>query len=140
MKPPKKNVSDIYLIDVASHKNEKLIGGGVNTYPVFSPDGTKLAFRRMLGEMNSEVFVADSDGSDQRNLTNNPAFDGWPAWSPDGKQIVFASNRGNSNYQIYVMNADGSNVRRVAPTEGRATAPQWSKDGKTIYFTNCQKA
>lgn len=139
LKPPKKNDSDIYAIDVATRQNEKLISGGVNTYPVFSPDGRKMAFRRMLGETNSEVFVANSDGTDAHNITNNPAFDGWPAWSPDGKQIAFASNRGNSNYQIYLMDADGNNVRRVAGTEGRATAPKWAQDGKTIYFSNCKK-
>jgi TolB protein len=92
----------------------------------------------MLGEMNSEVFLADADGSHPRNLTNHPAFDGWPDWSPDGTRIAFASNR-NANYQVFVMNADGTGIRLVANTEGRATAPHWSPDGRTIYFTNCQK-
>jgi Tol biopolymer transport system component len=92
----------------------------------------------MLGEMNSEVFVAKSDGSEHRNLTNHPAFDGWPAWSPDGTRIAFASNR-NANYQVFTMNSDGGDVRLVANTEGRATAPQWSRDGKTIYFSVCRK-
>ena len=138
LKPPHKNPAQIYSIEVASGKITQLISGGVNTYPVWSPDGKKLAFRRMLGEMNSEVFVANSDGSAARNLTNHPAFDGWPAWSPDGTRIAFASNR-NWNYQIFVMNQDGSGIRLVANTEGRATAPKWGKDGKTIYFPNCRK-
>ena len=138
LQPPKKNESEIYSLDLKTRKMTTIISGGTNTYPSWSPDGTKIAFRRMLGEMNSEVFVADSDGSNQRNLTNNPAFDGWPSWSPDGTQIVFASNR-RANYQIYVMRADGSDVRLVANTEGRATEPRWSPDGKSIYFTNCKK-
>lgn len=136
--PPKKNASDIYAIDVATRRVSLLITGGVNTYPVLSPDGTRIAFRRMIGDMNSEVFVADSDGSHPRNLSNNMAFDGWPDWSPDGRQIAFAANR-YANYQIFVMNADGSGARLVANTEGRATAPHWSPDGSTIYFTNCRK-
>lgn len=135
--PPKKNPTEIYVVDLATKQSKMAISGGTNTYPSYSPDGKHIAFRRMLGETNSEVFVADTDGSNVRNLTNHPAFDGWPAWSPDGSQIAFSSNR-RSSYQIHVMNADGTNVRLVANTEGRATEPRWSLDGTKIYFTNCQ--
>jgi TolB protein len=138
LKPPKKNDSDIYAIDIASRRNIRLIAGGVNTYPSWSPDGRRFAFRRMVGESDSEVFVANIDGSEAQNITNNPAFDGWPAWSPDGMKIAFASNR-NRSYEIFVMNPDGSGVEKVAANEGRATAPQWSKDGKTLFFPICMK-
>jgi TolB protein len=140
LKPPKKNASEIYSVDLATRRITEIVSGGVNTYPAWSPDGKKLAFRRMLGETNSEVFVANADGSAAHNVTNDPAFDGWPAWSPDGSRIAFASNRGNQNYQIYTMNPDGSDVALVAGTEGRGTAPKWSPDGKTIFFTICAKA
>jgi TolB protein len=136
--PPKKNAAAIYAVDVDTKRVSTLISGGTNTYPSWSPDGKKIVFRRMIGDMNSEVFVSNSDGTGEQNLSNHPAFDGWPAWSPDGKQIAFSSNR-RANYQIHVMNADGTNVRLLANTEGRATEPRWSVDGKTIYFTNCQK-
>jgi TolB protein len=135
--PPLKNSAEIYRIELASGKIETLVSGGVNTYPGVSPDGKRIAFRRLLGD-NSEVFIANADGSGIRNLTSNPAFDGWPTWSPDGKRIAFGSNR-NSSYQIFAMNADGSDVRLVANTEGRATAPKWSPDGSAIYFSNCWK-
>ncbi|MGH7647894.1 MAG: TolB family protein [Gemmatimonadaceae bacterium] len=109
----------------------------MNTYPVFSPNGTAIAFRRMLGQKNSEVFVAESGGHAVRNLTNSPAFDRWPAWSPDGTRLAFASNR-NGPYQIFVMRADGTHIQLVAQTTGRGTTPKWSRDGSTIYFTICQ--
>ena len=89
-----------------------------------------------MDEFNSEVFVANRDGSNLENLTNSPSFDGWPAWSPDGKRIAFASNR-RSSYQIYVMDADGANVSLVASNEGRSTAPAWSPDGGTLLFPLC---
>jgi TolB protein len=138
LKPPAKNASEIFSVDLKSRQVSTLISGGTNTYPSWSPDGKKIVFRRMLGEMNSEVFVANADGSDVKNLSNHPAFDGWLAWSPDGRQIAFASNR-NANYQIFIMDADGTNVRLLANTEGRATEPRWSPDGKNIYFTICRK-
>ena len=136
--PPRKNESDIYRVDIPTRRVARLITGGINTYPVMSPDGRRIAFRKILDGTNSEVFVADADGTNPRNLTHDPAFDGWPAWSPDGKRIAFASNRGG-NQQIYVMDADGGNVTRVIHREGRATAPTWSPDGKALYFPICSK-
>ena len=92
---------------------------------------------QIIGDGNSEVYLADGDGSNPRNLTNNPFFDGWPAWSPDGRKIAFASNRRGHGYQIFIMDVDGANPRLVANTEGRGTAPRWSPGGKSIYFVNC---
>ncbi len=138
LKPPAKNASEVFSVDLKTRQVTTLIAGGTNTYPSWSPDGKKIVFRRMLGEMNSEVFLANGDGSEPRNLSNHPAFDGWPAWSPDGTRIAFASNR-NANYQIWIMKADGTEPRLLANTEGRATEPRWSPDGKTIYFTDCKK-
>ena len=66
LKPPEKNASEIYSIDLESRKITKLISGGVNTYPAWSPDGKKMAFRRMLGEHNSEVFLVNKMEAESR--------------------------------------------------------------------------
>jgi TolB protein len=138
LRPPEKNESQIYSIDLATKRVTTLISGGVNTFPVMSPDGKKIAYRKIVGDMNSEVFMADADGSNAKNLTNHWSFEGWPAWSPDGKTIAFAGNRSNAGYQIFLMNSDGSDTRLLAATEGRGTSPKWAPDGKAIYFTVCR--
>ena len=56
--------------------------------------------------------VMNADGSNQTNLTNNPAYDGTMAWSPDSSRIAFVSNR-DGNSEIYVMNADGSGITNL---------------------------
>ena len=137
LEPPKKNAAEIDCIDIATKAVTPLIVGGINTYGSWSPDMKQIVFRKIIGENNSEVFAANADGSNERNLTNNPFFDGWPTWSPDGKTIAFASNRRGHGYQIFLMNADGTNPRLLSNTEGRGTAPRWSPDGRSIYFTNC---
>ena len=137
LRPPAKNESEIYAVDVATLKIETLVTGGVNTFPVMSPDGKWLALRKIVGDMNSEVFLAKADGTDLENLTNHPSYEGWPAWSPDSSLIAFAANRNGKDHQIFVMGADGSDVRLLADTRGRGTSPKWSPDGRSIYFTNC---
>lgn len=116
------------------------------TYPSFSPDRTRIAYRKVtdtpamswdltLGSRNSEIFVANADGSEEANLSNSAAFDGWPAWSPDGSWIVFASNRsGPANVgQLFVMRTDGSDVRRVTSGPFGHAQPAWSTDGGFLF-------
>lgn len=135
--PPRKNAAEIYRVDVVSGAITTVIKGGVNTYPVPSPDGRRIAFRKIIGDMNSEVFVAGIDGSNPRNVSNHESWEGWPAWSPDGRTIAFAGNR-NAAWQIFLIGPDGGNLRMLAATEGRGTAPKWSPDGRTIYFPICR--
>jgi TolB protein len=75
--PPKKNSAEINTVDLTTKKITPLITGGINTYGSWSSDMKHIAFRKIIGDENSEVFVADGNGSNPRNLTNNPFFDGW---------------------------------------------------------------
>ena len=63
-----------------------------------SPDGRSIAFT--TSAQDEDVFVARSDGSEVRQLTNDAARDRHPAWSPDGKTIYFYSNRAGG-YQVW---------------------------------------
>jgi TolB protein len=88
-----------------------------------------------LGARNSEVFVADVDGTNEINLSKSAAFDGWPVWSPDGKTIAFASNRaGPANVgEIYLINPDGSGLRQLTTGPRGFAQPTWSPDGRKIF-------
>ncbi len=97
---------------------------GDDSYPVWSPDGTKIAFHTDR-DGNYEIYSMDADGQNQTNLTNNPAGDYDPAWSPDGSKIVFDSFR-NDNLDIYAMNADGSDPVRITTNEAWDEYPSWS--------------
>ena len=99
--------------------------GGVS--PVFSPDGTKIAFSTNRDEAyNYEIYVMNADGSNPVRLTNSPGWDRSPAWSPDGSKLIFESQRdGLMNAEIYLMNADGSNQTRLTNTTTYEGSPVW---------------
>jgi len=108
----------------------------IDAYPVFSPDGKKIAFESDRSG-NFEIYIMDTDGSHIRQLTFDTAFDGTPAWSPDGKRITFASERDNDP-EIYIMNADGSDQKRITNAKGDDSHPKFTPDGKEIIFCSAR--
>ncbi len=67
-------------------------GPGIEAWPVFSPDGSDVAFSGEY-EGNVDVYVVSVDGGVPRRLTYHPGPDVPVAWTPDGKNILFISNR-----------------------------------------------
>ena len=77
--------------------------------PAWSPDGTKIVFRRIHTDSddgNDEIYLMNADGTGKKDLTNNLVDDNSAVWSPDGTKIAFISNRNLGNYEIYVMNPE----------------------------------
>lgn len=102
--------------------------------PVWSPDGTKIAFTGILLQGTAEIFVINADGSGvPTRLTNHPAFDSNPTWSPDGSRIAFQTNR-NGNFEIYSMNAvNGSGLQRLTNHPANDTEPDWGANGAILF-------
>ncbi len=101
--------------------------------PAISPDGTEVAFSLRTPRGDADIFISKLDGSERRDITNNPAIDSSPTWSPSGRQIAFTSGPEGAS-QIYICDTDGSNVRRIIKEGGEADSPAWSPDGKWLAF------
>jgi Tol biopolymer transport system component len=123
--------------------------------PAWSPDGRSLAwmedcsgnFEVMRAELaytqDSRAFVGryytnqiEAKLINPRQISNNPAEDGFARFSPDGSQIVFQSRRDGGVAHIFRMNADGTNPVQLSNGAADDIAPVWSPDGTQIAFAS----
>jgi TolB protein len=106
--------------------------------PVWSPDGTKVAFERMnLGTVSTEdLWVVNSTGSGLKQLTKNTsAMDACPHWSPDGTKLVFCRESITTKgitLHLYVMPASGGTAAEIGTGTAVEYHPCYSPDGKSL--------
>ena len=102
------------LIDLSTKSESR---GGSSSPPVWSPDGTQIAYWRDRG-----LWTINTDGTDQRLFLLSSTM----TWSPDGTRIAYTGDG------LWVMNADGTNQQQLV-TKG--SSPAWSPDGTRIAYT-----
>lgn len=92
-----------------------------NRDPVWSPDGTRIAFASNR-DGNWELYVLDMTTGQSRRLTSFLAYKGAPTWSPDGAFLAYESYE-NENLDIFIVAADGSSTPQQLT---RSPAPDFS--------------
>jgi serine/threonine-protein kinase len=140
--------NDIWIYDVGgSGLPVKLtVWGGSNLFPVWTPDGSKIAFVHApwgistLADLpNREVglFWAPADGSAQ-----GPELlvaDGVPqAWSPDGAELVIAKGRETSNRDLWVVSVADRSERPLIATRYNEDEAALSPDGAWLAYVSDQ--
>ncbi|MGH7545988.1 MAG: TolB family protein, partial [Gemmatimonadota bacterium] len=143
----------LYLFDVATKEALLLTPGDHDeAMPVWSPDGSRIAFVTKRGEDpdrhdNWDVYVIDArPGAEARQVTTfegadaHPDYGSRPTWSPDGRSIAFL--QGGTPEEVWyglqevaVAPAAGGDARVLAGALDRnAWTPRWSADGKEVFF------
>ncbi len=127
-------------------------GKGRTTCSFFFPDGKKILYAS-THLANSEcpprpdyskgyvwgvyagydIFTANPDGTDLKQLTSAPGYDAEATISQNGKKITFTSVR-NGDLDIYTMDADGTHVKQLTHELGYDGGPTFSPDGKWIVY------
>ena len=126
---------DIYRHDLGTGQRVGVARyAGSNMSPAPSPDGSKVAMILSKGGA-VDLYVANADGSNLKQLTKTREDDSSPCWSPDGQWICFATKI-NERRSLCKIPAVGGAMQRIS-TAGisNPSEPDWSPDGKWIVFT-----
>jgi tricorn protease len=126
---------DLWLADIDGGNVRRLTSDtGVESNPVFSPDGQTLAFSAQY-EGNTDVYVIPVTGGAPTRLTWHPDADVVRGWTPDGKAVLFSSRRNASNNrysQLYTVPATGGMPAQLPIPNG--TEACYSPDGDYLAY------
>src|SRR5665213_1824573 len=105
--------------------------------PVFSHDGTRIAFDSDSDCCHYNIFVLDVNSGAIRRVTDNPAGneDTMPSWSPDDKEIAFVSSKARGGNAIWSANPAGGPEHKLFDAVGRADAVSWGPGGDIVVHT-----
>ncbi len=137
---------DLVIVDVRHGRERRRIRlplDGV-TMPTWSPDGARIAFSGTRGGY-SDLYTIAADGSDLRQLTDDPFADLHPAWSPDGTTLAFATDRGpgcdlarlvTAPLAVALYDLEGGTIEILPSVAGTSVNPQWAPDGRSLAFVS----
>jgi uncharacterized protein YgiM (DUF1202 family) len=123
---------EVYVLDPQTGLTNQLTNDpGNDIEPVWSPDGTMLAFVSDR-DGDYEIIVMQADGTGLQQLTNNNAEDRLPRWQPGGLYLVFSSDV-NGQWDLYSVSIDGALVRQLTndPTDERGPSSMVVVPGQT---------
>lgn len=136
----------ITIYDVGKDENIRTLrfpSLGEITGITFSPDGRQIAFSAMDGGV-TDLFIADSQSGELRQLTKDAYADLQPAWSPNGTSIAFVTDRfttdledlSTGRYELALIDAGSGRTTPLKTfDQGNEINPQWG-DEQNLYFVS----
>lgn len=147
---------DLYVMDMLSGETRQITNAlGYDGGAWFSADGKKIVWRAsrpkteaqikeyrdllqegLVAPTQMEVFIANADGSDVKQITSLGQANWAPNFLPDGR-IIFCSNHEYPRgfpFNMYTINQDGSGIEKISRDKGFDAFPMFSPDGKKIIF------
>ena len=136
----------IWVMRADGSNPRQITRDAIDVEPVFSPDGTKIAFGRIVGDSPTgqleAIYVVNADGSGLRQVAPARAGLEHPDWSPDGRLITFNIAPENpaaaDSGAILSVRPSGRDLRVLYPAtrELRFFKAVWSPDGSEM-LTGC---
>ena len=153
---------DLYSMDLKTYKVKRITNTlGYDGGAWFSNDGKKIVWRAsrpttpeeikeykdllkdgLVAPTHMEVFVANADGTDAKQITNYGQANWAPNFLPDSKRIIFCSNHEYKHgfpFNMYLTDINGNGLEKVSRDNGFDAFPMFSPDGKENCFQQQQK-
>jgi Tol biopolymer transport system component len=147
----------IYKMNPDGTNVQQLTSGQRDYSPVWSPDGTRIAFVRVTTEYiaNNEtdfytqidtytINTIDSNGGNPVQITSGQSFVNDLTWSPDGTKLAFVQGLDSTHAgyyyscsgikNIYTVNAVANASAQMITAAGSGVDPSWSPDGRKIFY------
>ncbi|MGD0630557.1 MAG: hypothetical protein ABR987_14595, partial [Terracidiphilus sp.] len=124
---------ELVRLDTRTSQYQPFLDGVSAESVSFSNDGKLVAY---VTFPDGNLWRANRDGSDRRQLSGVPLHPLMPRWSPDNKQIAFMEVNLPGPNQSYIVASDGGSPQKLLPDDkGLEGDPNWSPDGSKIVFT-----
>lgn len=150
---------DLYSMDLEGNDLKRITDKlGYDGGAFYSPDGSKIVWRanypqspqeikdyqdlldrQLVRPSKMELWIADADGSNAKQITNSGAASFAPFFTPDGRRILFSSNLDDPKrrkFELYLINIDGTGLERVTYGQEFDSFPMISPDGKMLVWAS----
>lgn len=131
---------DVWLVDAGTGETVRNITDNdlaeLITAPFWTPGGEAVAFSAKIkpSDADTDIYLAQVDGSGTELLVDSPALDEGTAFSPDGSAIVYYSDADAVEYDIYVRDLASGDTTQLTTHLDRDSSHQWSPDGRHSAF------
>lgn len=123
--------AQLYLINADGTGLTQLPSRAGDRDPVFSPDGTKIAFTSSRVNGRPQIHVLDLATNEVSNLSNSTSRDEQPTWSPDGRYMIYITYTN----QLWYKDLESGVIGKVSQSDDRDNGlPVWSPLGDRILF------
>lgn len=150
---------ELYILDLDTREEVQVTNTpGYDGGAFFSPDGSMLLWRasrpaegeeldhyqdllsnHMVEPSDMELFVANADGSDARQITDLGGANWAPFFHPSNEKIVFSSNHHTERgfpFNLFMIDLDGSNLQQITFDPMFDAFPMFSRDGTHLLFSS----
>lgn len=146
---------ELFETSVGSKEYRQLTNAvGYDAEASYSPDGAKIVFasnraaysKPLTGRAKEmfeidpaymiDLYIMNADGTNVRQLTDEPGYDGGPFFSADGDRICWRRfSEDGASAEIFTMKTDGSDIRRLTSLGAMSWAPFFHPSGDYLIFT-----